>query len=512
MLLPLWLLSLSLCLNWGALPAHPGVAFLHAGLLFCFIYSIFLFCSARPYLRLPFAFLLALELFVALAYNTSININMLMSLLNADAIQIREFAGFHAGYLALALLTFLVLSFALAVPVKPWQYWLLALGLLYLLLPAVPRLGPFVSGEGYPQQWRAARARGLPQSVASVEILVEDIASRFAPLHWFKSGIDLYLILHAKTRLASSWTQVHASPESPDLLVLGIGESLRADNMSLYGYSRNTTPKLLARLASGELALVPKAYSAGPTTWTSLPAILAFNSVNGDFSKSVINLAKAAGYKTYWFSNQGRYGATDRSVAAIAEQADVKFFYKSQATESGLDAVLIDRLQQLLAQPAAGQKRLVVLHFYGSHMEFKQRYPGDFAHFSGGQALLNEYDNSVLYTDTILDRVLQITRAQGGHFLFFADHGLRNPEGINPLTHDNTDNPELGSLKVPLLFSLPSNLQPRQQVSLFNFGCLFASWAAISAQELHGEFCQQPEPPASIKYYDVRLSLRELPL
>lgn len=71
-----------------------------------------------------------------------------------------------------------------------------------------------------------------------------------------------------------------------------------------------------------------------------------------------------------------------------------------------------------------------MLHTKGSHFEYARRYPPEFARFgsSGGsrqQNVVDEYDNTVLYTDWLLSELIAtLTQRGGASAVFFAsDHG-----------------------------------------------------------------------------------------
>lgn len=64
----------------------------------------------------------------------------------------------------------------------------------------------------------------------------------------------------------------------------------------------------------------------------------------------------------------------------------------------------------------------VVLHMYGSHMDYTKRYPKDFAFFTPDDAsavnretkdkVRNAYDNSIRYTDYVLDQSFPYSTAR----------------------------------------------------------------------------------------------------
>ena len=244
----------------------------------------------------------------------------------------------------------------------------------------------------------------------------------------------------------------------------------------------------------------------------ALPAALTLTTDKPEFSRSVINRARLAGYETYWLSNQSRYAQWDFSVSTLAKQANHIDF--NDAHFSGLedDSILLEKLTRILAEPASRGKRLIVLHFFGSHMKFANRYPNEFDVFDDNDALLDSYDNSVLYTDHLQHAIIQLVGSHGGKYLFFADHGLTSPHDKQaPLKHDVRAEPSFESLKVPLL-SYPKNqlgVDLGQTLSLFHFECLFVRWAGITARDMDGHQCESKLNSTTITYFDSSLQLRQ---
>ena len=76
-----------------------------------------------------------------------------------------------------------------------------------------------------------------------------------------------------------------------------------------------------------------------------------------------------------------------------------------------------------------------VLHTYGSHFNYFERYPREFAHFTPDEAtevevknrqqLINAYDNSIRYTDFVLAEIIKEIAAlkEQAFALYFSDHG-----------------------------------------------------------------------------------------
>ena len=106
------------------------------------------------------------------------------------------------------------------------------------------------------------------------------------------------------------------------LYILVIGESEARDHMEVYGYSRATTPWLKQSAKNPEFILFSKAYSnhthTVPTLTFALTEKNQYNAKSLKNAYSIIEIARAAGYQTYWLSNQVKYGVYDTPVAEIA--------------------------------------------------------------------------------------------------------------------------------------------------------------------------------------------------
>src|SRR5690606_14130732 len=97
--------------------------------------------------------------------------------------------------------------------------------------------------------------------------------------------------------------------DAPQTYVVIIGESTSARNMGLYGYYRNTNP-LLTEIKD-ELLIFNDVISPHTHTIPSLNKMLSLsNFENPDVIHcgSIVQLANAAGFSTYWISNQQPIG------------------------------------------------------------------------------------------------------------------------------------------------------------------------------------------------------------
>lgn len=146
-----------------------------------------------------------------------------------------------------------------------------------------------------------------------------------------------------------------------------IGESARKDYFHSYGYPIENTPFLDSHFT----VKVDGLKAAGSYTIGSLTKMLTVpqkDSQEARYDRSLIDLAKSAGIKTFWISNQGMLGKYDTPVSAIGMKSDQTIFLnKEDYTKKNLsDFELLKPLKKVLYQRIKGS-RLIVLHTLGSH-------------------------------------------------------------------------------------------------------------------------------------------------
>ena len=216
------------------------------------------------------------------------------------------------------------------------------------------------------------------------------------------------------------------SATAPEVYVMVVGETARAHNFSLYGYPRNTNP-LLSKTPG--IKAFPNVTTQSNTTHKSVPMLLSAASAE-DFErlfheKGILAAFKEAGFHTVFISNQL---PNHSFIDFLGEQADEHYFLKKEDASQGnhYDEDLLQKLDEILPLADASssahyhyryRKLFVVLHSYGSHFNYQERYPRSFAYFkpdSRSEAkpenrrdLLNAYDNTIRYTDYILHGIIE---------------------------------------------------------------------------------------------------------
>ncbi|WP_045398606.1 sulfatase-like hydrolase/transferase [Vibrio campbellii] len=451
---------------------------------------------------------LGIVFFTHLAYQAPLSISTIFSVFNAPTEESASFVAEHGWEILSTVFWVIVLALlSSSIPASKWWRRSLYAGSIYLLLPFLVQIPKVYSGNEFADYINKGTARGYSYSYTAAEYTIHKLSLRFPTFQSVIAIKDSVSLMTLQTENAATWTNVEVSTEAPKVLVIGIGESLRAGNMSLYGYERKTTPKLDA--IKSQLTVVNQPYAAGSNTWGSIPAMLTKTGNMPNFSQSIILLAKAAGYQTFWLSNQAQFGQWDFSISTLAQQADTQYFASKEEGGALYDDVLIEQLSAALEQRS--QRKLIILHFYGSHMNFSDRYPADFDSFSSGDKRLDQYDNSVLYTDFLQAEIIEMVKKAGGEYVFFSDHGLGSPHGDLPLKHDVRTPPDIESLYVPFFFTGNRNIPDinHQPFSLFYFECFFSSWSGITTEDLSEEYCGKSVNNDFIVYMDSNMAVRK---
>lgn len=222
----------------------------------------------------------------------------------------------------------------------------------------------------------------------------------------------------------------------PIFFVLVVGETARAADFGLTGYGRETTPEL-AKLPVAAFA----ATSCGTSTAESVPCIFApfgrtaFTVARARASENLLDVLVRAGFRVRWLDNNaGCKGVCDRvPTENLASAADPRYCTGGEC----LDGILVRRLEEIAAEASADT--VVVLHQMGSHgPAYFRRYPGEFRKFEptcdtvqiqtcARAAIVNTYDNSILYTDHVLATAIRTLERAGDRFetalLYTSDHG-----------------------------------------------------------------------------------------
>lgn len=191
--------------------------------------------------------------------------------------------------------------------------------------------------------------------------------------------------------------------------------------MQIYGYQHRNTPNLVNQ--KNNILLFTQAISPAPVTLLSVPISLSniqYEQLNDKsyYADNIISLANHAGFKTFWFSNQGKAGKSTSLISAIAHKSQNSRWQNTITYDEDLLPYLDKALQEK-------GKKLIVLHLYGSHEPACNRFPEKrLQHYSDNQDD-NCYDSSIAYTDSIIGNIINKVDQQKASILYFSDHALQ---------------------------------------------------------------------------------------
>ena len=273
---------------------------------------------------------------------------------------------------------------------------------------------------------------------------------------------ESWLSAHYQERVAHfrfGATPTH-NADSTEVYVLVVGETARSSNFQLYGYARPTTPQLSRE---SRLMVFRNVRSQSNTTHKSVPMLLTAATADDHsrlyHEKGILAAFGEAGFHTAFFSNQLR---NHSYIDFLGEEAnDACFIREKQPSSRPDDEQLLPYVAQELGQHH--RKLFIVLHMYGSHFNYRDRYSRANARFLPDEPteakaenrpqLLNAYDNTILHTDRILARLIGMLRARHciSAVLYTSDHGENIFDDSRHLFLHASPRPSEYDTDVPLL-------------------------------------------------------------
>jgi lipid A ethanolaminephosphotransferase len=233
--------------------------------------------------------------------------------------------------------------------------------------------------------------------------------------------------------------RVALAPSRHRLFVLVIGETARADNFSLFGYERQTTPEL-AKLGVTAFSQVT---SCGTSTEVSVPCLFSewgredYDERRIRGSEGLLDVLAHAGYAVKWFDNQSGCKGVCKGQGVQYEKLGRALAPDLCHADECWDGILVRRLQAALTD--LRQDTVIVLHMMGNHgPAYHLRYPPAFRRFTPDCAtaelrdctreqVVNAYDNAILYTDHVLAGVVNTLQSHEAELdsamLYVSDHG-----------------------------------------------------------------------------------------
>jgi len=221
------------------------------------------------------------------------------------------------------------------------------------------------------------------------------------------------------------------------LVVLVIGEAARANNFSLYGYTKNTNPLLKQE----QISVMPNTRSYGTYTTIGISCILSHKEPSSFISyEPLTSYLKRFGADVLWRSNN--WGEPKMNVSLFQRGSDIRKLCDKNCGKLEHDDVLFYKLKEQI-RSFKSNKIFVVLHEWGSHgPNYNKRYPKYFEKFlptcksvelqkCSQEELVNAYDNTIFYNDFLLHKLIQDLKSFNFPvvMLYISDHGESLGEG-----------------------------------------------------------------------------------
>ena len=219
------------------------------------------------------------------------------------------------------------------------------------------------------------------------------------------------------------------------VVVLVVGEAVRADRFSLNGYTRETN-KLISL---EDIINLSNVSSCGTSTAVSVPCMFSiydrdnYSYKKGVSTQNVMEVLNHAGVNTLWRDNNSNWD----DVARTAKYQDYKSSKNNTRCEGECrDVGMIDGLQKYIDNTNGDV--FIVLHQMGNHgPAYYKRYPKEFEKFTPvcktnqlekctPESVGNAYDNTLLYTDYFLSEVIKLLKQNEDletAMIYMSDHG-----------------------------------------------------------------------------------------
>ena len=223
----------------------------------------------------------------------------------------------------------------------------------------------------------------------------------------------------------------------PKIFVMVVGETARASSFHINGYGKNTTPNI----EKENILNFSNVSSCGTATAISVPCMFSylthdnFDSDRAEHSSNLLDALNSSGVNVLWRdNNSGCKGVCDR----VETESMVELHINGLCNEEGcFDEVLLHQLDEYVNKQE--KDTYIVLHQQGSHgPAYYKRYPEAFAVFKpdcrtaavqecSAEEVVNAYDNTILYTDYFLSKVISFLKNKSDSFdtamLYVSDHG-----------------------------------------------------------------------------------------
>ncbi|MFY9242506.1 MAG: sulfatase-like hydrolase/transferase [Polaribacter sp.] len=229
-------------------------------------------------------------------------------------------------------------------------------------------------------------------------------------------------------------TQNVLTKENNLQIIVVIGESVRADHLSLNGYYRNTNPLLSQQ---ENIVSFHKTYTPFTFTAQSIPQILTNQSIdnvekNIEFT-SLYSVLNKASFKTEWIGNQTLEKSYKDIIYENSSRTIVDKFHSFLSFKKEKDLVMLNYFKDDNNEYV---NNITTFHMIGSHWFYNSRIDSSFMKFkpiitskylgsSRKEDIVNSYDNTILYLDFFLNELIEKLKKSSKKtiLIYISDHG-----------------------------------------------------------------------------------------
>ena len=221
-----------------------------------------------------------------------------------------------------------------------------------------------------------------------------------------------------------------------ELVIMVVGETVRADHFSLNGNARETNPLLKRE----KVVNFTNFWSCATSTSQSVPCMFSpymrrdFDSRNARATDNALDLLNRAGVSVLWRDNN----SDSKGVAMRVKYEAFRTGETNPVCDSECrDVGMLPGLQAFIDKTDGDV--MIVLHQMGNHgPAYYKRYPAAFEKFTPAckssdlgactyEEVVNSYDNAILYTDYFLSKVIELLKQNDEKYetamIYVSDHG-----------------------------------------------------------------------------------------
>lgn len=277
------------------------------------------------------------------------------------------------------------------------------------------------------------------------ELTTKGCANLYLPIH------RMVFSLYANRLASQQITQLMAATEKVQVdscsfrspqIVLIIGESFNKYRSQLYGYDKPTTPRQLKRQQDSTLIAFTDVVAPWNLTSFVFKHVFSLHAIGdeGDWCDVPMfpEVFRKAGYHVTFITNQ----FLPKAGEAVYDFSGGFFLNHPQLSEQLFDTrnSRLHRYDEGVLQDYDAMKehdahQLTIFHLMGQHVDYRGRFPvktrrkftpADYPDKKLAPKRLQinaDYDNAVLYNDSIVDEIIRRFEHQNAIVIYMPDHG-----------------------------------------------------------------------------------------